>query len=81
MTTTPLNTTVSASTEGLPSTNPPVLSAPMSPSADRSERIRKLAYARYEQRGHEPGHEEEDWLAAEALVDGEANQATGAQAG
>jgi hypothetical protein len=53
----------------------------MSPSADRSERIRKLAYARYEQRGHEPGHEEEDWLAAEALVDGEANQATGAQAG
>lgn len=36
---------------------------------ERAERIRKAAYARSEARGFEPGHEEEDWLAAEAEVE------------
>jgi len=39
---------------------------------NREARIREAAYARYQQRGSEPGHEEEDWLAAERQVDQEA---------
>ena len=35
----------------------------------REERIRQAAYARYEHRGSEPGHAEEDWLDAERRVD------------
>lgn len=34
----------------------------------RYELIEKAAYLRAEQRGFEPGHELEDWLAAEAEV-------------
>lgn len=37
---------------------------------DRLERIRQAAYSRYEKRGFEGGYEEEDWLAAEAEIDG-----------
>ena len=40
---------------------------------NRDARIREAAYARYQQRGSEPGHEEEDWLAAERQVDQEAS--------
>ena len=36
---------------------------------DRYERIAEAAYLRAEQRGFEPGHEIEDWLAAEREVD------------
>lgn len=36
---------------------------------DRVEQVRKAAYARYEQRGFESGHEQEDWLLAEAEID------------
>lgn len=32
------------------------------------EEIRRLAYLRSERRGFEPGHETEDWLAAESEV-------------
>lgn len=39
----------------------------------RDERIRRAAYARYEQRGREPGHEVEDWLGAEAEVGAESD--------
>ena len=36
---------------------------------DRYERIAEAAYLRAEQRGFEPGHEIEDWLAAEKEID------------
>lgn len=38
----------------------------------RMQRIAATAYFRAEQRGFAPGHEMEDWLAAEAEVDGAA---------
>ena len=42
----------------------------MTVSADaRRAMIAQAAYLRAERRGFEPGHEEEDWLAAEAEVD------------
>lgn len=37
--------------------------------ADREARIRQAAYARYEKRGAEPGHDVEDWLAAETEIE------------
>jgi hypothetical protein len=37
----------------------------------RQSRIREAAYAAYERRGGEPGHESEDWLEAEQTVDAE----------
>lgn len=40
-----------------------------SPGQDRETRIREAAYARSEQRGFIPGHEEEDWLEAERMID------------
>jgi hypothetical protein len=36
----------------------------------RAERIREAAYQFYEARGRLDGHDLEDWLAAEAAVDG-----------
>jgi hypothetical protein len=36
---------------------------------ERREAIAKAAYHRAEQRGFEPGHELEDWVAAETQVD------------
>ncbi len=36
---------------------------------ERRQAIAKAAYFRSEQRGFEPGHELEDWAAAEAQVD------------
>jgi hypothetical protein len=36
---------------------------------ERHRQIAELAYLKAEQRGFEPGHEMEDWLAAEAEVD------------
>jgi Protein of unknown function (DUF2934) len=50
-----------------PST-PPVR-ARVTPEARRAL-IAENAYHRAERRGFEPGHEHEDWLAAEAEVDG-----------
>ncbi|MGY6215544.1 DUF2934 domain-containing protein [Methylolobus aquaticus] len=35
----------------------------------REARIARVAYARAARRGFEPGHEQEDWLAAEHEVD------------
>jgi len=35
-------------------------------SAQRELMIREAAYFRYVQRGHEPGHDIDDWIAAEA---------------
>ena len=42
--------------------------AKATPSADREEAIRRMAYTLYEARGRIGGHELEDWLRAEALV-------------
>jgi hypothetical protein len=39
----------------------------------RAALIAEAAFFRAEKRGFEPGHEMEDWLAAEAEVDGRAN--------
>ena len=38
----------------------------------RDERIREAAYQLYEARGRLDGHDMDDWLAAEAAVDGRA---------
>ena len=35
----------------------------------RGQLIAEIAYFKAQRRGFEPGHEEEDWLAAEAEVD------------
>lgn len=43
----------------------------------RENRVRRAAYARYEQRGKEGGHEVEDWLNAEAEVTASENDAEG----
>jgi len=40
------------------------------PGLSREARIRETAYARYESRGHAHGHDIDDWLAAEAILDG-----------
>jgi Protein of unknown function (DUF2934) len=43
--------------------------APIPPPKSREALIAEIAYFRAQSRGFEPGHEEEDWLAAEAEVD------------
>ncbi|HYL97261.1 MAG TPA: DUF2934 domain-containing protein [Terriglobales bacterium] len=40
------------------------------------EQIRHLAYALYEQRGREDGHDLDDWLQAESEVTGKAKAMT-----
>jgi DUF2934 family protein len=40
-----------------------------SPAKPRDALIAEIAYFRAQRRGFEPGHELEDWLAAEAEVD------------
>lgn len=42
---------------------------PAARAKSRPELIAELAYFKAQSRGFEPGHEEEDWLAAEAEVD------------
>lgn len=37
----------------------------------RQQMIRAAAFRLYEQRGHIDGHDQDDWLAAESMVDGE----------
>lgn len=46
--------------------------APFADPAERQARIERAAYFLAEARGFAPGHEEADWLAAEALVDASA---------
>lgn len=43
------------------------------PAVDRQLMIEREAYLRAERRGFEPGHELEDWLAAEHAVGATAN--------
>jgi len=42
---------------------------PSAPPKPREALIAEAAYFRAQRRGFAPGHEEEDWLAAEAEVD------------
>ncbi len=42
---------------------------PAPPAKPREVRIAEIAYFRAQRRGFAPGHELEDWLAAEAEVD------------
>ena len=42
---------------------------PLETRKSREETIAENAYFRAQRRGYAPGHEEEDWLAAEAEVD------------
>ncbi len=44
--------------------------APFTDSSEREAMIRKAAYLRAERRGFAAGHELEDWLAAQAEIDG-----------
>jgi len=47
----------------------PISKPESSASAEaREQRIQVAAYQRYEMRGYEPGHDVEDWLAAEAEI-------------
>jgi hypothetical protein len=43
--------------------------------ADREEQIRQRAYELYEARGRGDGHDMEDWLEAEAEINGETERA------
>jgi len=54
-----------------PSTDPSPFSRPppLEDSTARHERIARAAYERARTRGFEPGHELEDWLAAEHEID------------
>ena len=45
------------------------LSIELAKRSTREARIARVAYARAARRGFEPGHEQEDWLAAEHEVD------------
>ena len=42
---------------------------------NREQEIRRRAYALYEERGHEDGHDVDDWLRAEADINASAQKA------
>lgn len=68
----PLSTSIdgAAGDEPVSASLPDVtLSGKPQPLADREARIAQAAYRRAEQRGFYPGHEVEDWLAAEKEID------------
>ena len=51
-----------------PDSSEPATESPSASSFDREQAIREVAYACFEARGCEPGHELDDWLKAETLV-------------
>lgn len=53
----------------------PKAAEPAPPEANRQAMVRMAAYFRAQQRGFAPGHDLEDWLAAEAEVAGLAEPA------
>ncbi len=60
--------------DAMPSTKPPTFDPlrfvdPGTRAKSRAALIAEIAYFRAQSRGFEPGHEEEDWLAAEAEAD------------
>ncbi len=56
-----------------PSFDPLRFVDPGARAKSRAARIAEVAYFKAQSRGFEPGHEEEDWFAAEALVDKQLN--------
>ncbi len=52
-----------------PQFDPLRFAKPAEPSPSRQQRIAEIAYYRAQKRNFEPGHEVEDWLAAEAVID------------
>ena len=52
-----------------PSFDPLRFVQPSTSAKPRAARIAEIAYFKAEKRGFEPGHERDDWLAAEAEVD------------
>lgn len=59
-----------------PDSSESATAGPSATSFDREQAVREAAYTCFEARGCEPGHELDDWLKAEALV----QQANGADA-
>ncbi len=60
---------VTAMTVNNPLFDPLRFVEPTAPAKPREALIAEAAYFRAQSRAFEPGHEEEDWLAAEAEVD------------
>ncbi len=58
-----------APTKGMPTAHSPAQDG-STDTAVREQRVREAAYRRAERRGFKPGHELEDWLAAEREFDG-----------
>jgi hypothetical protein len=56
----------------------PVEAARTPAPADREQAIREVAYAFFEARGGEPGHELDDWLKAEIQVEQATRQSASA---
>lgn len=61
---TPRNRSTTQSTK----TDESAAAGPSASTFDREQAIREAAYACFEARGCEPGHELDDWLRAEAMV-------------
>jgi len=59
--------------KGPPSFDPLRFVDPSARAKSRAALIAEIAYFKAQSRGFEPGHEEEDWLAAEAEVDKKLN--------
>lgn len=51
-----------------PDANEQAAAIPSAATFDREQAIREAAYACFEARGCEPGHELDDWLKAETMV-------------
>ena len=51
-----------------PGSSEPATASPLAATFDREQAVREAAYACFEARGCEPGHELDDWLKAESLV-------------
>jgi hypothetical protein len=66
---TPLRNRKGAPTNSPPSFDPLRFVAKPVAAKSREELIAELAYFRAQSRGFEPGHEVEDWLAAEAEIE------------
>ena len=66
---TPSTRSARKSTTSKPTRKPRASAAPMIDPEHRRALIAEAAYFRAERRGFAPGHEAEDWLAAEIEVD------------
>ncbi len=69
-----MSKTTSRDKNGLHTESSHAARASARPSDSRSADIARLAYAKAEARGFAPGHEMDDWLEAEAELDGESRE-------